>query len=900
MIRTLKRLVVAPSICYVLVGLACADDGVYKVPRTIETRDVVSLAPTFTTETKTLDPVKVVRRAWKGYLSGQCEPWGMLPDGRPSYRFFFDNRALPWARLKHNPADSDNNNRNVGAHALLHAMLGAEKKNDPMEAGQIGYLLSITDPQTGLPFCAEALPRGNTIGHGELSKNIMLLYEHTGEEWLREWAQKTLHVFRQLAVVRDRPGVGPTATYFQGGLYPGPNLDLHALPATGTVSPNYGGWLHLMLGWNIWPFAKWHELTGDHEALDFGLALSNQLFNGEDPDGDDGAIRADGSFGGKSQKTTASWHMHGHTHGLPGLVLLGRELLRVGRAEDGLRTLKRAQTTFDWLYDSKVNPDAGSWTGWLGEWLMVATGWSRKADCEGCTMGDVTQVAATLGAASRGDASVADFVTYYDRAEQIFRGQVVESILTLRPDYLEVLRDSIQKSVAKAAGGSVLWSDASGHGNHGHSVGAIPAVTRVSFPGAEAPARSALRFSGKGYFRLHDSAALRVQNLRIHAVVQVSEDGKDQTIYSNYNNPINWGKGVNLGLTQSNQVYFFTTAGTQESYDPQYSAPLEDGFHVITVMRDDTWKDIYVDGRRVQRSKSKRFEYDDSTVAAVGALREFGLDLTTDLAEIVVHDSTDESARLAAEYALSKKYGVTIAHAGAQVPPGDPLLWLRADDGYEVKGVGPLTAEQQEREVERRYRESVEVARRMEGRNLGLCGFPDWVNHLPSTLDKELPGIDMMGCCADAVVRAAHAVWDETVTGDASEARVNMAFNRESPLVRVISSLPHRGEVNVIVRAARRVLVRVPGWAPRDGVRVFVDRQSLEISWDGSYVVLEGVRAGQQLTVTYPLRVAEIREPINGVMYTEKWRGNTIVDIEPRGTRVPMFVRPEMESDVVP
>ena len=152
-------------------------------------------------------------------------------------------------------------------------MLGDEKKNDDIEAGQIGYLLSITDPQTGLPFCAEALPRGNTMGHGELSKNIMLLYQHTDQKWLRDWAQKTLHIFRQFAVVRDRPGVGTTATYFQGGVYPGPNLDLHAPAATGDTTPNYGGWLHLMLGWNIWPFAKWQELTGDVEALDFGLAL---------------------------------------------------------------------------------------------------------------------------------------------------------------------------------------------------------------------------------------------------------------------------------------------------------------------------------------------------------------------------------------------------------------------------------------------------------------------------------------------------------------------------------------------------------------------------------------------------------------------------------------------------
>lgn len=894
MTRMYKRL--SALLCsFLAVSSATAADGIYKVERTIETKEIVEFSPTFATETKTLDPVQIVRRAWKGYLSGQSEPWGMLPDGRPSHRFFFDNRALPWARLKHNPADGgDNNNRNVGAHALLHAMLGDEKNNDPIEAGQIGYLLSITDPQTGLPFCAEALPRGNTLGHGELSKNIMLLWEHTGEEWLREWAEKTMHVLRHFSVVRDRPGIGPAATYYSGGVYPGPNLDLHAAPAKGEVTPNYGGWLHLMLGWNIWPFAKWHELTGDRKALDFGLALSNQLFNGEDPEGNGGSFRADGSFGGKSQKTTASWHMHGHTHGLPGLVLLGSELLRVGRTTDGLLTLQRARAAFDWLYDSKVNPDAGSWTGWLGEWLMVATGWDRKADCEGCTMGDVTQVAAMLGAASRRHESVADLLSYYDRAEQIFRGQVVESILTMRPDYLAIMKDSIDKSARKSAGGTLLWTDKSGNENHGVSVGAVPTRVRANFSGVDS--QDALRFSGKGYFRLKNSEALRAPTFRLHAVVHVKQVGRGQAIYSNYNNPINWGKGVHIALTSSNQAYFFTTDGTEEGYDQQVSEPLEDGFHVITVARDEEWKDIYVDGKRVQRSKSKNFEYDTGTVAVVGALREFGNDFASDMAEVIIYDSTDALARQATDRMLGKRYGLPVNETGSGEETGKPLLWLRAQDGLSyTDGGSPLTPEECEREIERRYRESLAAARRMEGRLLGLCGFPDWVNHLPSTLDKEFPGIDMMGCCADAVVRAAHAVWDETVTGDADETRVNMAFNRHSALVHVVSSLPHRGEVNVIVKDAHRVLVRVPIWAQRDRVKVFVDRQSVTLIWDGAYVVFDSVARGQQLTVTYPLRIAEIREPINGVVYTEKWRGNTIVDIEPKGKWVPMFVRPELD-----
>lgn len=213
------------------------------------------------------------------------------------------------------------------------------------------------------------------------------------------------------------------------------------------------------------------------------------------------------------------------------------------------------------------------------------------------------------------------------------------------------------------------------------------------------------------------------------------------------------------------------------------------------------------------------------------------------------------------------------------------------------------SAEQREAEVQKRFAASMELARKMDGRLLGLCGFGEWVNQLPSSLNAKLPGIDMMGCCADAVVRASHAVWQQTVTGDATETRVNMAFNRTSPLVDVVSSLPHRGEVNVMVKDAHKVLVRIPDWAPKDQVAAFVDRVALEPKWDGEYVVFENVAAGQQLTVTYPLRIARVTETIytdKHHEFKEQWRGNTIVDISPAGEKLPMYCRPELNTDALP
>jgi len=537
-------------------------------------------------------------------------------------------------------------------------MFGAKKKNDPAEEGQLAYLEFCTDPDSGVPYSPDSPSRACAVGHGELAKNLILLYEQTGRKELRDWAAKLIKTLRRYATVSSRPGIGPIAEYYQGMFVPGEP------PAREAKDITLGGWQHLAVGWNLWAFSKWYELTGDRESLDFAVALGNRLLNSADASGNDGSLRPDGSFGGKDQASSASWHMHGHTHCLPGLVHLGGQLVRSGRKEDGLRFIKQAAATFDWLYDPVRNPDAGSMTGWLGEWLMTATGWPRKADCEGCTMGDVVQTSVALGAASRLDPSLAGYVRYYDRAEQIFSGQLVEQVFRPTPRYLEVVRQCLETRVAK------------------------------EMPSASAEARAA--------------------------------------------------------------------------------------------------------------------------------------------------------------------------------------------------------------EVAKRYREAVNVAGRMVGQQMGLSGFADWVNELPSDLDPELPGIHMQGCCADATIRAAHAIWSGTVTGDARETRVNLAFNRDCPLVRVVSCLPHRGEIDVMVRSARRVLVRVPEWVPKQEVRAYVGKRPVPVRWQGTYVKFESTKRGQQLTVTYPLRVAEVREKINGVEYLERWRGNTIVDISPRGKWIPTFHRPELDNDRVP
>jgi hypothetical protein len=613
----------------------------------------------FASSAGTLDPKEIARICWKGYLTEQPDEWGMLPDGQPSYRFHFDSRALPWPVLKHHSVDGfDNNNRNLGAHARLHLLFGGEKDNDPAEAGQVAYLLSLTDPQTGIPFDPGGVAKSCAIGHGELAGNVMMMYQATGDPMYRDWAAKTITAFQKYAVLTNWPNVGPVAYYLQGMFNPAD------APATQTQDPTMGGWEFLAVGWNLGAFAKWYEITGDTNSLNFAVALGNRLFHSADASGNDGSFRPDGSFGGQSQASTASWHMHGHTHCLPRVLSLGTQLERAGRPEVAYQMISETGRCFDWLYDPTRNPDAGSLTGWLPEWLIVATGWNRKSDCEGCTMGDVVETATALGAASRLDPRLADYVKYYDRAEQIFTGELAEQMFRPKPRYLAVVKEDLR--------------------------------------------------------------------------------------------------------------------------------------------------------HRIER----------------------------DLPE--------------------------------------------------------ATAEARSQELDRRYAAAIVTATRMTGQQMGLCGFPDWVNNQISDIDSNYPGIHMQGCCADATIRAAYAVWDQTVTGDPAETRVNLAFNRHSDLVEVVSCLPHRGELDVTVKKSKRVLVRTPGWVTKPEVKAYRNKNEVATKWDGTYVEFPETRPGDLLTVTYPLRVTEIAETIQGTHYVEKWRGNTIVEINPPGKWIPMFERPELESLDVP
>ena len=156
------------------------------------------------------------------------------------------------------------------------------------------------------------------------------------------------------------------------------------------------------------------------------------------------------------------------------------------------------------------------------------------------------------------------------------------------------------------------------------------------------------------------------------------------------------------------------------------------------------------------------------------------------------------------------------------------------------------------------------------------------------------------GCCVGAGVRALFLVWDRIVTRDSSGVYVNFNFSRSTEWVNVTSYHPYEGKITVDVHNAPTLFIRVPEWASRDKIRITVDDAVRSPAWHGSFLRLDNLSAGQTVNVQHPLRLQESEEIIAKQRYNLQWKGDTVIEISPKGEKYPIFQREHFRGNQVP
>jgi hypothetical protein len=158
---------------------------------------------------------------------------------------------------------------------------------------------------------------------------------------------------------------------------------------------------------------------------------------------------------------------------------------------------------------------------------------------------------------------------------------------------------------------------------------------------------------------------------------------------------------------------------------------------------------------------------------------------------------------------------------------------------------------------------------------------------------------DLQICCLGSGTRGLFMGWSNTITEKEGTVSVNFLLNRGSKWLDVSSYLPHEGKVVLeIHQDIPRLLVRIPEWAGFTKIRftrelggtVTEGKGNEPTRWVNKHFLLLGpVKAGEVITVTFPLSFRKTLEQAVGQTFETEWRGDDVVGITPQGKKKPLY-----------
>jgi hypothetical protein len=163
------------------------------------------------------------------------------------------------------------------------------------------------------------------------------------------------------------------------------------------------------------------------------------------------------------------------------------------------------------------------------------------------------------------------------------------------------------------------------------------------------------------------------------------------------------------------------------------------------------------------------------------------------------------------------------------------------------------------------------------------------------------PGI--MTCCVGNCTRAFYYVLSRMMDFSEGTLRIHLTLNAVSPWAEVKSYQPFEGRCEIMPKTkCEHILVRIPEWIVNnsDTICCSKDGKPYPIEWRGRYIDAGAGQPSQTISIQFPISVHAVKTDIGRRPYTLTIKGNTIVSIDPRGKRIPLYQREEYLSSVAP
>ena len=185
-------------------------------------------------------------------------------------------------------------------------------------------------------------------------------------------------------------------------------------------------------------------------------------------------------------------------------------------------------------------------------------------------------------------------------------------------------------------------------------------------------------------------------------------------------------------------------------------------------------------------------------------------------------------------------------------------------------------------------------------RNIGA--FPGWdIGELPGKASVNEWGNGITQDATGNGARAIYYTWDHALRKKGSELRVNMLLNRASPWADVYSHIPYEGLVEVKIKQAVELSIRMPEWVVGSDVSILVNGKSRKVDVQGRYVLVGKVKPDDKVKMSFPISVREETVTVEGEKYTLTLKGNDVVIIDPPGQYCPLYQRGDvLKKDKAP
>ena len=174
-------------------------------------------------------------------------------------------------------------------------------------------------------------------------------------------------------------------------------------------------------------------------------------------------------------------------------------------------------------------------------------------------------------------------------------------------------------------------------------------------------------------------------------------------------------------------------------------------------------------------------------------------------------------------------------------------------------------------------------------RNRGA--FAGWA--LPNAWMGDKPHFrkQIMHCCTGNGARALCYIWEHILHHDNGRLGINLLLNRASPWADVDSHVPYQGRVDVTIKQAVDLQIRIPGWADLKQVRCGVNGTDRPLKWQGRYLQVGKVSPGDLVVANFPIGETSKMLEIEKQVYYVVVRGADVVKMDPRGELGPLYQR---------